>query len=144
MFAGEQKLSERFAGFTDEELLRVLTADRAKYRPDALELAGRELSHRGLSLPLAPPPPAAAPAQVEPHAADDQDEERPESPYQLIDLFVDAALIGFAIWAVGKLNDWTEPMGGFWGTIVYGVAFIGLIFSVSSLRKRWRAKEWRD
>src|SRR5687768_3298843 len=113
MFAGEQELSRRFAAYTDEELLRVLTADRAKYRPEALELVGRELSHRGLS-----PPPVAAPppAKVGPRAADGRGQGRPKSPYQLIDLLFDAALGVFAVWAVIKLVEWTAALGGFWGS----------------------------
>ncbi|HEX6185424.1 MAG TPA: hypothetical protein VFZ44_16175 [Pyrinomonadaceae bacterium] len=141
MFAGEKELSRRFAAYTDEELLRVLTADRAKYRPDALELAGRELSHRGLS----PPPDAAPPpARVGPRAAGYQSQGRPKSPYQLIDLLLDAALGVFAVWAVVKLVEWTAALGGFWGSVVFCVTFLGLVVSFSSLLERWRSKKWRD
>ena len=139
MFAGEQKLSERFAAYTDEELLRVLTADRAKYRPDALELAGRELSHRGLSPPLVPPAAAPAPARVGAHAAGYG---RPKRPYGLIEMLFDAAFCIFVVWAVIKLLNWSNAIGGFLGSVVFCVTFLGLIASLSSLRERWRGMKW--
>jgi hypothetical protein len=144
VLAGEKELSQRFADYTDEVLLQILTTDRAQYRPDALELAGRELTHRGLSLPLttftvAPSPP---PVQATPQVA--QARKRPKSPYQFIDLLFDAALCVFAIWAVVKLVEWTDALGEVWSHFVFWAAFFGLISSMSSLRKRWRTREWWD
>jgi hypothetical protein len=46
-------LRERFSRLTDEELLRVVTADRAEYRRAALDLAASEIVRRRLPLPRA-------------------------------------------------------------------------------------------
>ena len=137
MVAGERELYQRFADYDDEELLRILTAERAKYRREALAAAEVVLARRG----VAPPPalstalgPPAPPARG-----------RAKSPYQFIDLCVDALLVLLAAWAMKRLQVWTQgPGAGLWGDITYYPLMLGVLYSAFSLRRRWRAKEWRD
>lgn len=60
------QLRARFSRLTDEELLRVVTTERAEYRRVALDLAAAELARRGVLVPAAKP--------LERPAADDDTE----------------------------------------------------------------------
>jgi hypothetical protein len=145
MVAGERELYQRFAVYDDEELLRILTAERAQYRREALAAAEMVLTQRGVAPPAAPYPDLPLwPPKIEPPPAQAQRPLTPKTPYQLIDLFFDVLLIGFVFWAMKKLESWALMSGEVWGGITYGVLFIALIRSASSLRERWRAKKWRD
>ena len=145
MVAGERELYQRFAAYDEEELLRILTAERAKYRTAALAAAALVLAQRGVAPPtlfVTPGPPAVA-AQP---AARGPGQARPKSSYQLIDLLVDALLALLAAWGWKKLWAWTEGpnWGGPLGDVAYWVLTFGFLCSVFSLRQRWRAMEWRD
>jgi hypothetical protein len=138
VLAGERELYERYVGYDDEELLRILTVERRKYRREALSAAEMVLRQRARgilpALDAAPEPPA-------PQAGG-----RARGPYQFIDLCVDALLILLAAWGWQKLWVWTEAP--FWVWPLGSVAYWGLTFaflcSVYSLRQRWRTKKWRD
>ena len=139
MVAGERELYERFAAYDDEELLRILTAERAKYRREALVAAHMVLVHRGVAVPtlfVEPEPlPTQAPSLV-----------RAKNSYQLIDLCVDVLLVLLAAWGWKKLWSWTEgpSEGGPLGNAAYWVLTYAFLCSVFSLRQKWRAKKWRD
>lgn len=71
--SGRQKMDEaavqlraHFSRLTDEELLRVVTTDRAEYRRAALDLAAAELARRRVPVPVAPPAPPSAEDDTEP------------------------------------------------------------------------------
>ncbi len=112
----------------------MLTGERLKYRPDALAVAEKVLSRRGLVPPPEPFAPAPLPARTGPRRA--------KSPYGMVDLIVDALLVGFVCWAAGKLDGWTTSAGPVWGAVIYYLTFFALLSSVLSLRRRWRAIEW--
>jgi hypothetical protein len=136
--AGERELYERFVNYEDEELLRILTVERARYRREALVAAQMALARRGVAVPtlfIEPEPPATA-AQGGPMT-------RPKRPYQPIDLCVDALLVLLAAWGWKKLWGWTEAPYWVWplGSVAYWVLTFGFLCSVYSLRQRWRAKE---
>jgi len=42
-------LQERMSGYTDDDLLRIITLDAKDYREDAIELARAELNKRGIA-----------------------------------------------------------------------------------------------
>jgi hypothetical protein len=65
------QLMARFSRLSDEELLRVVTTDRAEYRRAAVDLAAAELSRRRVPLP---------PAAVASPASDDRSGPPPERP----------------------------------------------------------------
>ena len=139
MVAWERELYERFAGYDDEVLLRILTAERAKYRTEALAAAETVLMQRGVALPLVPFD------EPEPPAPNVKGQARPKSPYQFIDLCVDLLLFALVYWALTKLHDWTHPPEGVpLGDLIFCALTLGLLGSVFSLRRKWRAKEWRD
>ena len=136
MVARERELYERFADYDDEELLRILTAERAKYRREALAAAEMVLTQRG----VAPPTLFTAPGPPAPQA-----QGRQKSPYQFIDLCVDALLAALVYWALQKLWGWTQsPRHPPQSEMAFLALAAGLLWSVISLRRKWRAKEWRD
>lgn len=131
----ERELYQRFADYDDEVLLRILTAERARYRTEALAAAEMVLIQRGVAPPTlftAPEPPPA------------HGKARPKTPYQFIDLLVDALLLLVVGWAWNKLWLWTEApnWGGPLGNVAYWVLTFGFLCSIYSLRQKWRAKEW--
>jgi hypothetical protein len=140
--AGERELYQRFADYDDEELLRILTAERAKYRRakyrrEALAAVEMVLMQRGVAPPpvlfTAPGPPAP------------QVQARQKSPYQFIDVCVDALLAALVYWALQKLWVWTQsPRHPPQSDMAFLALAAGLLWSVISLRRRWRTKEWRD
>ena len=136
MLVREKELRRRFERLADDELLRVLTVERAKYRPEALAVAEMVLMHRGVA------PPVHLDA-LGPPASPVKGRARAKSPYQFIDLCVDALLALLVVWALEKLGDWTETPGHAWGHILYWALTLGLLGSVFSLREKWRTKEWR-
>ena len=135
MLAGERELYERFADYDDEVLLSMLTAERARYRSEALAAAEMVLMHRG----VAPPTFFAAPVPSASHVA-----WRPKTKYQFIDLLVDALLLVLTVWGWKKLWVWTEGPNweGLLGSVAYWVLTYGFLCSVYSLRQRWRTKKW--
>ena len=138
MVAGERELYQRFADYDDERLLRILTAERAKYRSEALAAAEMVLRQRGVALPtlFTAPEPPAAPARVR---------TRPKSPYQLVDLVFDVLLACLVCWALVKLWSWTMAAPEWlWHQVAFYTLAAQLVGSAVALRRRWRAKEWRD
>ncbi|MBV8859068.1 MAG: hypothetical protein JOZ02_19205 [Acidobacteria bacterium] len=143
MLAGERELYQRFVAYDDEELLRILTVERAQYRSEALAAAELVLMHRGVAPPTffhAPGPTAV----VAPPAAPQGRGAGPGSPYELPDLCVDALFFLIAAWGWKKLWDWTEApnWGGPLGSVAYWVLTFAFLCSIYSLRRKWRAKEW--
>jgi hypothetical protein len=142
----EEELSRRFARYADEELDRILTAGGGEHSRDERTTAAWELSRRQ---PPAAASGATAATPAGPHgphapaAAHAQRPQRPRSPYLFIDLLVDALLCGFTAWAVAKLASWTATPRP-WGELIFYVLVAALVPSVLSLRRSWRAREWRD
>ncbi len=134
MVVDEKDLYWRFADYDDEELLRILTVERARYRDEALAaaemvLAGRGVAPPTLFRPSEPPPP--------------QGRARPKSPYQVIDLIVDALLLLVVVWGLTMLHLWTRtPAGGPLGDAAFCALGFALLCSARSLRRRWREKQW--
>ena len=136
MLTGERELYQRFVAYDDEELLRILTVERAKYRSEALAAAELVLTQRS----LAAPPPFRAPEPPRVHVKGCA-----QNPYEPLDLFVDAVLFGSLYWVTGKLGS---------GTLFPDVwlldAVMRLLLSASVtvvmiyLRHGWRTKEWWD
>jgi hypothetical protein len=139
VIAGERELYQRFADYDDEELLRILTDERAQYRSEALAAAEMVLMQRGVALPLVPFGATEPPA---PHA---KGQARPKSPYQLIDAAFDVLLVCVVCWAIVKLWAWTmaSPEWG-WSQLVFWLLAPQILSSAVALRRKWRAKEWRD
>ncbi|HEV3467783.1 MAG TPA: hypothetical protein VG148_00570 [Pyrinomonadaceae bacterium] len=143
MLVRDKSLGQRFAGYTDEELLRILTVERAQYRRVALEAAETELMRRGVAPPA--PPPVGAPEPEVPEPGSGQEQNQPKSPYQLVDLFVDVVLFGLAFWSLDKLEGGPLlPGAGFLDGVVRGLLATAVCTAALWLRHRWRAKEWRD
>ena len=141
MLPRERELYRRFADYDDEELLRILTVERAQYRSEALAAAELVLLHRSHGAPTlshAPGPPATV-AQTAPQGGQGA---RPKSPYELPDLFVDAFLVMLAVWGWQKLWVWTEAPYWVWplGSVAYWGLTFGFLCSVYSLRQKWRSK----
>lgn len=136
MIVGERELYRRFVAYDDEELLRILTVERAQYRREALVAAELVLTERS----LAPPRPFRAPA---PPSV--QTKGRAQRPYEPIDLLVDAILFGSLYWVTGMLGEGTLLPGA---TLLDGVMRLLLSASVTVvviyLRHGWRTKEWWD
>ena len=139
MVAGERELYERFVDYEEEQLLRILTVERAMYRPEALAAAELVLMRRGVAPPTFFPAPLSPAPHVGGHA-------RAKSHYQFIDLYVDALLVLLAVWGWMKLWVWTEGPngGGPLGNVAYWVLTYGFLCSVFSLRQEWKAKMWRN
>ena len=135
MVTGQKSLYELFADYDEERLLRILTAERAMYRPEALAAAEQALIRRGVAPPTFFPEPEPPAPQVGGRA---------KTPYQFIDLCADALLVKLVIWGWMKLWVWTEgpyaaaPLGG----AAYWVLTFGFLCSVYSLRQKWRSKRW--
>ncbi|MET0622799.1 MAG: hypothetical protein ABW250_07465 [Pyrinomonadaceae bacterium] len=142
MLVDEKELRQRYDAFGDETLLRMLTEERLKYRPDALAVAEEVLAQRGLSPPPEPFAPAPLPAPIEPPPHGAPNQARPKSPYGLIDFLVDMSLCGFVYWAMKKLEGWTLPWAFPWSEVIYWAALLALLGSVFSLRERWRSIKW--
>jgi hypothetical protein len=132
-----KSLYELFADYDDERLLRILTAERAMYRPEALTAAEQVLTRRGVPTPTFFPEPEPPAQHVGPRA---------QNPYQFIDLWVDALLLVLVVWGWTKVWVWTEgPYGGGpLSGLAYWVLTFGFLCSVYSLRQKWRAMKWRD
>jgi len=139
VFAKQKSLYELFAGYDEERLLRILTVERAMYRPEALTAAEKVLTRRGVAPPTFFPAPVSPAPHVGGHA-------RAKSPYHFIDLCVDAVLALLVVWGWKTLWAWTEApnVGGAFGNIAYWVLTYVFLCSVYSLRRRWRVKKWRD
>ena len=138
MIAGERELYQRFAVYDDEALLRILTAERAQYRSEALAAAEMVLRQRGVAPPtlFTAPEPPAAPAQVR---------TRPKSPYQLIDLAFDVLLVCLVGWALVKLWSWTMAAPEWlWHQVAFYTLAAQLVGSAVALRRRLRTRGWRD
>ena len=135
MAAGGRELYQRFADYDDEELLRILTVERGRYRREALVAAEMVLWQRGVATPTL----FTAPEPLAAHLA-----ARAKSPYQFIDLLVDALLLLLVVWAWKTLWVWTEEpnWGGPMGSVAYWVLTFEFLCSVYSLRQRWRTKRW--
>ncbi|MFL6254623.1 MAG: hypothetical protein ACJ74T_06350 [Pyrinomonadaceae bacterium] len=136
MLPGERELYRRFAAYDDEELLRILTAERAKYRGEALAAAEMVLTQRGVAPPTlfpTPGPPTAAGTAT-----------RPKNPYQLTHFAFDVLLLCLVCWGVGKLWAWTIATSlGVWSQLVFYVLAAQLLGSAAALRRKWRAKKWK-
>ena len=134
MFAGERELYQRFAAYDDEELLRILTVERAHYRGEALTAAENVLMRRG----VAPPTFFPAPAPPAPQA-----QGQPKGPYQFVHFAFDVVLLALVCWAIGELWAWTiATPWGLWAQLAFYVMTLQLLASAAALRGRWRAKEW--
>lgn len=139
MQATRTEFCELFADYDEERLLQILTAERANYRGEALAAAEIVLLQRGVAPPLAP---FSAP---ELPATDVKGRARPKSPYQLIDAAFDVLLVCLVCWAIVKLWAWTmvSPEWG-WSQFVFWLLAPQVLGSAVALRRKWRAKEWRD
>ena len=139
MLTRQKSLYELFADYDEERLLRILTEERAMYRPEALAAAEKVLMRRGVAPPTFFPAPASPAPHVGGHA-------RAKSPYYFIDLCVDALLVLLVVWGWKTLWVWTEEPngGGALGNVAYWVLTYGFLCSVFSMRQKWRAKKWRD
>lgn len=145
MLVGDKELGGLFAGYTDEELLRILTVERATYRRDAHEAAGMELVRRGLPLPPSPTPKTARRAEPKSPEDDAPEGARPKSPYQLIDLLVDVLLVVITMWVVVTLEGLRlTPWGGLWDAAARTVLAVPVVVAEIYLHHRWRAIDWRD
>ena len=133
MLPGERDLYRRFAAYDDEELQRILTVERAKYRREALRAAEMVLTQRARGMT---PAPDTAPVSHAPQA-----QARPKSPYELPDLFVDAFLVMLAVWGWKKLWVWTEAPYWVWplGSVAYWGLTFAFLCSIYSLRRKWRS-----
>ena len=137
MVAGERELYQRFADYDDEELLRILTVERAHYRGEALAAAERVLARRGVEPPPffnAPWPPPAAHPYVKARA---------KSPYEPIDLLVDALLFGFLYWVTGEMVVGSVLPESWLADGAVRLLLISLLtLGVMYLRQAWRTKVW--
>ena len=138
MVNGRKSLHELFADYDEERLLRILTAERAMYRPEALAAAEWVLVRRGVAPPTFFPDP-------QPPAQPAGGQARAQGSYQLHDLCLDAYLFLLVVWGWTKLWEWTTgpDAGGSVGDVAYWVLTYLFLCSVYSLRRKWRAK-WRD
>lgn len=141
MLVGERELYRRFSSYDDEELLRILTVERAQYRGEALAAAELVLTQRGVPPPMffaTPGPAAVAAAPATPGGAT-----RPKSPYHFFHFAFDVVLFALVCWALGKLWAWTiADMGGLWGQVAFYVMAGHLLASAAALRSKWRAVKW--
>lgn len=135
---GERELYQRFADYDDEELLRILTVERAQYRSEALAAAEIVLAQRGVATPTfftAPEPPVV-------HV---KNQARPKSPYLFIDLVFDLLLVCVVCWSLGKLWAWTmAPAEWEWSQFLFYILAPQVIGSAVTLRRKWRTKKWWD
>ena len=137
MLSRQKSLYELFADYDEERLLRILTEERALYRPEALAAAEKVLLNRGVAPPTFFPAPASpAPRVGGPAPA--------EGSYEFIDLCVDALLALLVVWGWEKLWVWTEGPngGGPLGNVAYWVLTYVFLCSAFSLRQKWRTKKW--
>ena len=137
MIPGERELYRRFAAYDDEELQRILTVERAQYRREALAAAEMVLRQRARgitpTLDTVPEPPA-------PYV---KGRPRAKSPYQFIDLCVDAVLFGSLYWVTGGLGGGTLFPGVWLLDAVTRLLLSALVtVLVIYLRHGWRTKEW--
>jgi hypothetical protein len=142
MLVDEKELRQRYAALGDDELVRMLTWERLKYRADALAVAEKVLSQRGLTPPPEPFAPVPLPAWPGPPPPGVPNPPRTKRVYGMADLLVDVLLFSFVGWAMGRLEVWTTPAGRVWGEVIYYLTFFALLSSAMSLRQRWRAREW--
>ncbi|HEX7315588.1 MAG TPA: hypothetical protein VF297_16835 [Pyrinomonadaceae bacterium] len=140
MLTGQKSLYELFAHYDEERLLRILTVERAMYRPEALTAAENILTERGVELPLIPF------GMPEPPAAQATAPARPTRPYQLIDAVFDILLVCLVCWAAVKLWTWTmvSPEWGGWSQFAFWLLAPQLLGSAVALRQQWRTKKWWD
>jgi hypothetical protein len=87
-------LNERMLRSSDEELLKVVTTDRAQYRQVAIDLASKELMRRNLPLPLINNPQTECPEQLEP-----EDESSP------LEWLLWTVVVGFLLVVLNKVLD---------------------------------------
>ncbi len=136
MVAEERELYRRFAAYDDEELLRILTVERAQYRSEALAAAEIVLAQRGVATPTFF-------TATEPPGVHVKKQARPKSPYQLVDLVLDALLVCLVCWALIKLWSWTMASPEFlWHQVAFYTLAAQLVGSAIALRRRWRTKSW--
>jgi hypothetical protein len=141
MFVGERELYQRFIGYDDEELFRILTVERAQYRNEALAAAERVLMQRGMNPSLVPAAPSARAAQMSPPAAGGQ--ARPKRPYQLVDLFMDALFFTFLYWVTSEMDSGSVLPESWLADGAVRLLFIAsLTLIVMYLRQVWRTKKW--
>lgn len=139
MFAGERELYQRFVAYDDEELLRILTVERAHYRSEALAAAETILVQRGVATPTffdAPWPPPATHVNVNVKG-------RAKSPYKAIDLVVDALLFGFLYWVTSEMDVGSVLPESWLADGAVRLLFVSLLtLGVMYLRQVWRTKVW--
>jgi hypothetical protein len=87
-------LNERMLRLSDEELLKVVTTDRAQYRQVAIDLASKELMRRNLPLPIIHNPQTICSEETEP--------EEESSP---IEWLLWTAAMGFLWFVINKVWD---------------------------------------
>jgi hypothetical protein len=139
MRATQKSLYELYADYDDERLLRILTVERAMYRPEALSAAEKVLMQRDVSPPLEPAPPPAFTAQPMTTGG----RARPKSPYRPIDFGVDVLLFSF-LYSTTRAMDVGSVLPE--SLLVDGAVrllfIISLTVGVMYLRNGWRTKEW--
>jgi len=137
--ATQKNLYELYADYDDEQLLRILTAERAMYRPEALAAAEKVLMRRGVDPTFVPAPPPALAAQVMPTGG----RARPKNPYRPIDFFVDVLLFSF-LYLTTRAMDVGSVLPGSWlaDAAVRMLFFASLTVGVMYLRHGWRTKDW--
>ena len=137
MFAGERELYERFVRYDNEELLRILTVERVKYRPEALSAAELVLLHRGAATPpTLHPTPGPSPPSVGGRAG-------PLRPYRGIDLCGDVIIFA-ALYYVTFQTDFGAIAPDFWLLdcairLLFG--FFITLFAIY-VRHAWQTTKW--
>jgi hypothetical protein len=141
MLPGERELYQRFAAYDDEELLLILTSERALYRREALVAAEMVLMRRSMAAQLPYELPPLPPMQMSPPVAGGP--AQPTSPYQAIDFVVDVLLIGSLYWLTWMLDigsvireSWLAD--GAIRLLLFGLLTVGVMY----LRNGWRTKTW--
>lgn len=139
MLATQKSLYQLYADYDDEQLLRIVTAERAMYRPEALAAAEKVLMRRGVDPTFVPASLPALMAQVTPAGAP----ARAKNPYRLFDLFVDVLLLGFLYLITSEMDIGSVlPESWLADGIVRLFFFASLTFVVMYLRQTWRTKVW--
>lgn len=135
----QKNLYELYADYKDEQLLRILTAERAMYRPEALAAVEKVLMRRGVDPTFVPAPLPAHTAQVMPAGGP----ARSKNSYGPIDLFVDVLLFSFLYLITSEMDIGSVlPESWLADGVVRLFFFASLTVCVMYVRQVWRTKVW--